>query len=120
MEMNPDSVKKGVLGIKNYLTQKQLLDCPDFPLDNTTDQSVNFTVKSQIKPYYAPAGGMIQSRVELGSQVRADQPLYQLLSFNREGDLPKLIDVQAESEGLVFSVAKNHAVNEGEYVLSIM
>ncbi|MEQ9552302.1 MAG: succinylglutamate desuccinylase/aspartoacylase family protein [Coleofasciculus sp. G3-WIS-01] len=120
MEMNPDSVKKGVLGIKNYLAQKQLLDCPDLPLDNTTSQSFEFTIKSQIKQYYAPAGGMIQSRVPLGSKIRSGQSLYQLLSFNREGDLPQLIDVMAESDGLVFSVAKNHAVNEGEYVLSIM
>ncbi|MEQ9667413.1 succinylglutamate desuccinylase [Coleofasciculus sp. G2-EDA-02] len=120
MEMNPDSVKKGVMGIKNYLAQKQLLDCPDLPLKNTTSQSVEFTIKSQIKQYYAPAGGMIQSRVQLGSKIRLGQSLYQLLSFNREGDLPQLIDVMAESDGLVFSVAKNHAVNEGEYVLSIM
>ncbi|MEQ9236463.1 succinylglutamate desuccinylase [Coleofasciculus sp. E2-BRE-01] len=120
MEMNPDSVKKGVLGIKNYLAQKQLVDCPDLPLEKTTSQSVNFTIKSQIKPYYAPVGGMIQSRVPLGSQIQAEQPLYQLLSFNRKGGLPQIIDVQAESDGLVFSVAKNYAVNEGEYVLSIM
>jgi len=120
MEMNPDSVKKGVLGIKNYLAQKKLLNCPDLPLEKTTSQSVKFTIKSQIKQYYAPAGGMIQSRVPLGSQIQSEQPLYQLLSFNREGDLPQIIDVQAESDGWVFSVAKNYAVNEGEYVLSIM
>lgn len=120
MEMNPDSVKKGVMGIKNYLAQKQLLDCPNLPLDNSTSLSVEFTIKSQIKQYYAPSGGMIQSRVQLGSKIRSGQSLYQLLSFNREGDLPQLIEVMAESDGLVFSVAKNHAVNEGEYILSVM
>jgi predicted deacylase len=34
MQMNPESVKKGVLGIKNYLAQKELLKIPD-PLGHT-------------------------------------------------------------------------------------
>jgi predicted deacylase len=63
---------------------------------------------------------MIQSRVQFGSSITAGQRLYQLLSFNKEGELPKVIDVCAEAEGLVFDVSTNHAVNEGEYVLSIM
>jgi len=120
MEMNPDSVKKGVLGIKNYLAQKGLLDCPGLPLDTTHSKSVKLTKKKQIQEYYATAGGMIQLCVPLGSQIQADQRLYQLLSFNRNGELPELIEVQAESDGLVFSVAKNNAVNQGEYILSVM
>jgi predicted deacylase len=120
MQMNPESVSKGVLGIKNYLVQKEVLHIPDFPLAETLNHQVNLTIKSQIKKYYAPTGGMIQSRVPLGSAIKAGQRLYQLLVFNKDGELPKLIDVCAEADGLVFDVSTNHAVNEGEYVLSVM
>lgn len=120
MQMNPESVKKGVLGIKNYLAAKDVLNIPDFPLAATVSQEIKFTIKSEIKKYYAPTGGMIQSRVNLGSLIKAGQMLYQLMSFNKNGELPKIIDVCAETDGLVFDVSTNHAVNEGEYVLSIM
>ena len=120
MQMNPDSVKKGIFRIKNYLAQKGLLKIPGFPLGSTASHKVNFTIKSQIKKYYSPAGGMIQSRVQLGSFINAGQLLYQLLSFNKNGELPRIIDVCAEADGLVFDVSTNHAVNEGEYVLGVM
>jgi predicted deacylase len=120
MQMNPESVKRGVLGIKNYLAQKEVLNIPGFPLAETQNYQVKLTIKSQVKKYYASTGGMIQSRVQLGSLVKAGQMLYQLLVFNKEGDLPKVIDICAETDGLVFDVSTNHAVNEGEYVLSIM
>jgi len=120
MQMNPESVKKGVLGIKNYLAQKELLKIPDFPGAHTAAHKINFTIKSQITKYYAPAGGMIQSRVQLGSSIKAGQLLYQLLSFNKNGELPLLTDVYAEEDGLIFDVSTNHAVNESEYVLSMM
>src|SRR4028119_2350927 len=120
MQMNPDSVKKGIFRIKNYLAQKGLLKIPGFPLESTPSHKVNFTIKSQIKKYYSPAGGMIQSRVQLGSFINAGQLLYQLLSFNKNGELPRIIDVCAEADGLVFDVSTNHAVNEGEYVLGVM
>jgi hypothetical protein len=120
MQMNPESVKKGVLGIKNYLAQKELLKIPRFPGAHTAAHKINFTIKSQITKYYAPAGGMIQSRVQLGSSIKAGQLLYQLLSFNKNGELPLLTDVYAEEDGLIFDVSTNHAVNESEYVLSMM
>lgn len=120
MEMNPDSVRKGIFRIKNYLAQKQVLKIPGFPLESTPSHQVNFTIKSEIKKYYAPAGGMIQSRVALGNLIQAGQMLYQLLSFNKNGELPTIIDVCAEADGLVFDVSTNHAVNEGEYILSVM
>ncbi|GAB4185250.1 MAG: M14 family metallopeptidase [Coleofasciculaceae cyanobacterium] len=120
MQMNPDSVKKGVLGIKNYLAQKGILELSDFPLASTTSHLVNFTDKSQIKKYYAPAGGMIRSRVELGSLIKEGQLLYQLISFNKQAELPRIIDICAEADGVVFDVSTNSAVHEGEYVLSVM
>lgn len=120
MQMNPDSVKKGFFRIKNYLAQKGVLNLRGFPLESTASHPIHFTIKSQIKKYYAPAGGMIQSRVELGSSIESGQRVYQLLSFNKTGELPQLIDVCAEANGLVFDVSTNYAVNEGEYILSVM
>lgn len=120
MQMNPESVQKGVLGIKNYLVQKEMLNIPGFPLTETASHQIKLTIKSQVKKYYAPTGGMIQSRVQLGSSITEGQRLYQLLSFNKNGELPRVIDICAEADGLVFDVATNHAVNEGEYVLSMM
>ncbi|MBD2130647.1 succinylglutamate desuccinylase/aspartoacylase family protein [Microcoleus sp. ZQ-A2] len=120
MQMNPESVKIGVLGIKNYLAKKGVLELPNLPLEGTDSHSIKLTIKSQIKKYYAPAGGMIQSRVSLGSSIKAGQLLYQLISFNKKGELPLLVDVCAEAEGLVFDVSTNYGVNQGEYVLSVM
>ncbi|MBD1942294.1 succinylglutamate desuccinylase/aspartoacylase family protein [Coleofasciculus sp. FACHB-712] len=119
MQMNPESVEKGVQGIKNYLAQKGILSIPEFPLAQTAFHKVTFISKSNLKKYYAPSGGMIQSRVKLGASIEAGERLYQIISFNKE-ELPKLIDVCAETAGLVFDISTNHAVNEGEYVLSVM
>lgn len=119
MQLNRESVQRGVQGIKNYLAQNSVLKIPEFPVLETADHNVKFTIKSQVKQYYAPAGGMIQWRVELGSFIRAGKRLYQILSFNKNGELPRLIDIGAEADGLVYDVSTNHAVNEGEYVLSV-
>ena len=119
MQMNPDSVEKGVRGVKNYLIQKGILAIPEFATADTACHEMTFTSTSQITKYYAPAGGMIQSRVQLGTTVKAGERLYQILSFNKAGDLPTLIDICAEQAGLVYDVSTNHAVNEGEYVLTI-
>lgn len=116
MQMHPDSVTKGMQGVKNYLISKKVLNLPVA----AQAQNMAFTLKSNIIKYYAPAGGMIQSRVKLGSLVTTGQRLYQLLSFNKVGKLPTLIDICAEKTGLVYDISTNHAVNEGEYVLAIM
>ncbi|MCL1475534.1 succinylglutamate desuccinylase/aspartoacylase family protein [Argonema antarcticum] len=120
MQMNPESVAKGVLGIKNYLAQKSLLSIPGFPLAETGSHQITFTNKNQMKKYYAPAGGMIQSRVDLGTFVNSGERLYQILSFNKKGELPSLIDVNAEQSGLVFDLSTNHCVNQAEYVLTVI
>jgi len=120
MQMKVESVQRGVQGIKNYLAQKGVLKIPGFPLVETAAHKIKLTIKNKLKKYYAPAGGMIQSRVQLGSSIEAGQLLYQLLSFNKNGELPKLINIYAEAEGLVYDVSTNYAVNEGEYVLSVL
>ncbi|MUL35483.1 succinylglutamate desuccinylase/aspartoacylase family protein [Gloeocapsopsis dulcis] len=117
MQMLPQSVEKGVQGVKNYLLHKGVLATPK---TKAIPQKMTFKLKSQIIKYYAPAGGMIQARVTLGSVVKAGEKLYQILMFNKTGELPYVIDICAEKDGLVYDVATNHAVNEGEYVLAVM
>lgn len=124
MQMNPDSVEKGLRGIKNYLVQKGVLQTADISvkgdlLQNTSPE-MSFSTRSQAKKYYAPTGGMIQSKVELGSSVKVGDKLYQVLQFNKEGKLPTVIDVFAEQDGLIYDSSTNHAVNEGEFVLGLI
>ncbi|MHC5831471.1 MAG: succinylglutamate desuccinylase/aspartoacylase family protein, partial [Nostoc sp.] len=83
MQMNSDSVAKGVRGVKNYLVQKGVLQIPNLSDDIKTHE-MTFASSSNRKKYYAIAGGMIQSRIELGSYVKAGEKLYQILSFNKE------------------------------------
>ena len=120
MQMNPESIAKGVRGIKNYLAHQGMLDLVDYPLKKTTSTEITLIEKSRIQKYYAPRGGMIQARVPLGSLVQSGEELYQILSFPKTGKLPGVIDICAEVGGLVFDVSTNQAVNQGEYVLSIM
>jgi predicted deacylase len=117
MEMNPESVEKGVQGIKNYLVYQEILNLPEYPL--TTSQ-MTLVTRQQMKSYYAPTGGMIQNRLPLKSKVKAGDRLYQILTFNKVGELPSIIDVCAETDGLIFDISTNYAVNQGEYVLGIM
>ena len=116
MTMNPNSVAKGVAGIKNYLAYKQILTLPQ-PI-----QTKNITIvsKSKINSYYAPTGGMIQSRLSLKTKVNSGDRIYQLLSFNKQGKPPEIIDVRAETAGIVFDISTNQSVNQGEYVMDIL
>ncbi|MDM9385032.1 succinylglutamate desuccinylase/aspartoacylase family protein [Chlorogloeopsis sp. ULAP01] len=119
MQMIPNAVAKGLKGIKNYLLQKGVLKIADFNLDNTHSHTMNFKTRSKVTKYYAPVGGMIKSRVELGSEVKAGELIYQILSFNKEGKLPTVIDVCTQANGLVYDISINQSVNEGEFVIGV-
>lgn len=106
--------------MKSYLVQKGVLNMPEFTSADAASPEMTFKSKSRIIKYYAPAGGMIQSRVKLGTVVKAGEQIYQLLSFNKSGNLPTVIDVVAEQTGLVYDISSNQAMNEGDYVLAIM
>ncbi|AUT01819.1 succinylglutamate desuccinylase [Nostoc sp. CENA543] len=116
MQINPDSVKKGVEGIKNYLIQKNVLQ----NLSCTSSQEMYFAKSSNRQKYHAIAGGMIQARVPLGTTIKAGERLYQILSFNKESQLPSVIDVGADEDGLVYDISTNQAVNQGEFVMGII
>ncbi len=120
MKMNPESVEKGIRGVKNYLANKGLLKIPEFPLTETASNQIIFTPKKEMKNYYAPVGGMIQNRVDPGTVVKQNQRIYQILNFNKNQELPKVIDVLAETDGLILDNSTNHSVNEGDYVLGII
>ncbi|MEA5599287.1 succinylglutamate desuccinylase/aspartoacylase family protein [Rivularia sp. UHCC 0363] len=121
MEMIPDSVTKGVRGVKNYLKQKGVLS-EDFKLDEFPQKNnqMSFKTRSQVIKYYAPVGGMISSRVALGTEVQAGEQVYQILNFNKQGKLPTTVDVFAIINGFVYDVSINQSVNEGEFVLGII
>ena len=114
MVMNPTSVAKGLKGIKNYLTYKQMLR------GDVTTTEVTFVAKSNINSYYAPTGGMIQERLPLLTRVKPGDRVYQLLSFNKQGNNPEIIDVCAETKGIVFDISTNQCFNQGEYVMDIL
>ena len=120
MEMNPGSVAKGVMGVKNYLANKGLLKIDGLPSAETEKHRILVMSKDQMKKYYAPVGGMVKSRVELGSVVKKEQRIYEVLCFNKDGKLPKVVDVCAEGDGFVLGVSINYGVSEGDYVLEIL
>ncbi|VEP13563.1 putative deacylase [Hyella patelloides LEGE 07179] len=116
MTMNPDSVTKGVRGIKNYLLQKKVLQLDEI----ITNHKIKLVQRSAIKSYYAATGGMVQNRLPLCTEVKKGDLIYQLLSFNKQQQLPEIINVVAETDGIIFDLATNQSVNQGEYVLDIL
>ena len=120
MKINPDSVTKGVRGIKNYLAQKGILEIQEFTQLETISHQTNFRLLSQIKKYWSPAGGMILSKAILGTSVQEGDLLYQVMTFNKTGELPTIINVYAETTGSVYDTSINDSVNEGEFILGIM
>ena len=114
MVMNPNSVVAGVTGIINYLTYKQMLAGVAQTIDTI------LVDKQKINSYYAPTGGMVQSRLPLATKVKPGERIYQLLSFNKQGKPPETIDVCAETAGIVFDISTNQSVNQGEYVMDIL
>ena len=114
MTMNPESVARGLAGIKNYLTYKQMLS------GSVRTSDTVLVKKKQINSYYAPTGGMVQSRLPLATRVKSGEQIYQLLSFNKQGTNPEIISVCAETSGIVFDLATNQSVNQGEYVIDIL
>jgi predicted deacylase len=93
-----------------------VLKLPQYSLTST---DITLVSRQQLKKYYAPTGGMIQNRLSLKSPVKAGDRLYQILSFDKQGNLPKLMDICAENEGFIFDISTNYSVNQGEYVLTL-
>lgn len=118
MAMDESAIQRGLQGILNYLGHQGVLHGPDPLPTPTTPQFLSRT--SQVTRYYAPTGGVIQHRVNPGTWVSAGDLLYELLSFNKIGQLPRVKTVCAHIDGLVYDISINHAVNQGEYVLAVL
>ncbi|PAX51761.1 succinylglutamate desuccinylase/aspartoacylase domain-containing protein [Brunnivagina elsteri] len=120
MQIIPDAVMEGVRGVKNYLISKGVLRNTGLLLEEQKNRKMFFKNRSDVRKYYAPAGGMIQSRIKLGSLVKTGDRIYQIICFNKSGNLPKVIDIFAEVDGLVYDTSINQSVNEGEFVIGII
>ncbi|MDJ0509206.1 MAG: succinylglutamate desuccinylase/aspartoacylase family protein [Crocosphaera sp.] len=116
MEMQPQSVAIGVAGIKNYLVNKGVLNLDGYKLQKT---EITLVSRQQIKNYYAPTGGMIQNRLSLETFVKKGDKIYEILTFNKLGKLPEIIDIYSENDGFIFDVSSNYSVNQGDYVLAL-
>lgn len=115
MKVNEESVSKGVKGIINYLSAKNILNLDVIiPTKNT-----KFVPKNTIKSYYAPQGGIIRQRLLEGTKVTYGDILYQLLSFNKQGEMPIIIEIESADKGIIYDVSTNDTVNQGEYILGI-
>ncbi|BAQ62894.1 succinylglutamate desuccinylase/aspartoacylase [Geminocystis sp. NIES-3708] len=115
MIINQESVSKGVKGIINYLSAKNILNLEVKLPKNPT----KFISKNNLKSYYAPEGGIIQKRLPEGTKVIHGDLLYEILSFNKQGDMPTIIEIKSADKGIIYDVSTNDTVNQGEYILGI-
>lgn len=115
MKVNEESVQKGVKGIINYLSAKKILNLDVILPKN----SIQLVPKNIIKSYYALEGGIIRHRVKEGTKVFPHDTLYELLSFQKQGKMPSIIEIKSADEGIVYDVSTNDTVNQGEYILGI-
>jgi len=120
MTVQPESCARGCNGIKNYLASKGMLDLPDFPLPAAKLPPMTLFHRDQLVSFYAPAGGTVLDRPALGSRVQPGDLLYRQRCFDRDGELPRTVEVRADDAGLVFDLALNEAANQGDYVLSVL
>ncbi|AFY37813.1 Succinylglutamate desuccinylase/aspartoacylase [[Leptolyngbya] sp. PCC 7376] len=115
MKMRPSSVAKGLASIKNYLAHRGILSA-EIPEATTT----KCLPSGNITRYRATVGGMIGDRLPLGQAVKAGEKLYDILSFNRQGKLPKVTTINSMVDGIVFDLAISESANQGEYVMSVL
>ncbi|NJL84968.1 MAG: succinylglutamate desuccinylase/aspartoacylase family protein [Leptolyngbyaceae cyanobacterium SM1_1_3] len=118
MQLNPQSVERGLKGVKNYLVRRGLL--PEVEVSDVSEVCMALAHRSQVTKYYATTGGVVENRVRPGTEVKAGDLLYQLLCFNKSATLPSVSNIQAQSAGLVYDISTNRALSQGEYVLSIV
>jgi hypothetical protein len=117
MKVDPVAVATGLRGIQQYLGQKGLVGSLDSPLP---PDAMPLYHRERVHKYYATGGGVILHRVSPGEKVQRGDRLYQLLSFNKTGELPQIVDVLSAQTGLIYDVSTNEAANQGEYILALI
>ncbi|MGG6297166.1 succinylglutamate desuccinylase/aspartoacylase family protein [Leptolyngbya sp. AN02str] len=122
MQLNAEAIAQARQGIWNYFTAKQMIrqsGCEQSG-HKLPSHPMRLISREQMHRYYAPTGGFVQSRLQLGDRVQPQQVIYQLLVFNKDGEMPQVVEVRSQHSGFVFDTSINHSVNEGEYVLGIV
>ncbi|NEP16628.1 MAG: succinylglutamate desuccinylase/aspartoacylase family protein [Leptolyngbya sp. SIO4C1] len=117
MKVDPVAVEKSLQGVKNYLVQKGLVKDAAFMLHQP---KMPLYSRHCSQRYYATAGGVIQHHIEPGARVQPGDPLYELLSFNKTGDLPRIVEVRSQHSGFIYDVSTSEVMNQGEYVLALI
>lgn len=125
MKLDPAAVFLGLRGVKHYLIKKGVVTQELFgemgalePVQPVPE--MQFVTHEETTRYYAPQGGMVQVGVAIADTVKKGQVLYRLLCFDKQGELPIQREIKAHRDGVVFDIATNRAVNEGEYVLGLL
>ena len=118
MTVQSESLQKGIRGVKNYLVSEGIVKSDEF--FHAQENRVTFVKKEQIKKYYAPTGGIIQNCSDLKTEIKQGEPIYEILQFNKRGEELEQVTVIAEQSGFIFDRGTNQAVNEGEYVVTIV
>ncbi|OKH14663.1 succinylglutamate desuccinylase/aspartoacylase family protein [[Limnothrix rosea] IAM M-220] len=115
MKMCPESIARGLAGIKNYLAHRGILST------ETPQPSQTKCLSSKnITRYRATVGGMVGDRLPLGSPVKTGEKLYEILSFNRQGKMPEVLTINSMIDGIVWDHAISESANQGEYVMSVL
>ncbi|MEO0458248.1 MAG: succinylglutamate desuccinylase/aspartoacylase family protein [Cyanobacteria bacterium P01_A01_bin.114] len=115
MKIDPAAVERGLMGIQNYLSAKGILQT-----GHPEKTTLPLYPKTQVVKYYATAGGLIQNRLNPGEQITAGERLFELLSFNKTGGLPQVIEIMSEHTGFIYDVSTNETASQGEYVLAVI
>ena len=115
MQVNEESVRKGVTGIINYLSAKKIINKPLL----LPEKQTKFIPKNTLQNYYAPQGGIIRHRLPVGSKIKPGDILYKLLSFSKNNNKPTVISIKSVDQGIIYDVSINDTVNQGEYILGI-
>jgi predicted deacylase len=123
MKVDPLAVSKSLRGIQNYLVAKGMVQGIEWIADALRQHPIEmplYSAREQVQKYYATAGGVINRRVAPGERVKVGDLLYQLLSFNKNAQLPTIIDVHSDYQGFIYDVSTSEVMNQGEYILSMM
>jgi len=116
MKVDPLATEKSLCGVQNYLMRKGVVKTPAFP----SDSDMPLYSRGQVHKYYTLMGGVLQYRVEPGAKVVAGEVLYELVQFNKSGEMPLVKTVESQHSGLIYDVSSSEVMNQGEYVLSLI
>ncbi|MEL7501368.1 MAG: succinylglutamate desuccinylase/aspartoacylase family protein [Cyanobacteria bacterium J06554_6] len=116
MKVDPLAVKKSLRGVQNYLIQKGFVKTQGLP----PDSSMALYSRHNVHKYYTTSGGVIEHRVRPGSTVAKGEVLYELLRFNKVGEMPEVREVRSQHSGFIYDISSSEVMNQGEYVLALI